>query len=128
VSNLSYGEPTVKRILVSCLAIAGGIGVLLAASPEAERAIDKLRSVGRDAEKVKWFCWWQRESLRISLESARDYVPPEVTGKRQKELYAKLPPDVSDAILEGDGGFESARDEREYDAAWKALTRRCPKR
>lgn len=66
--------------------------------------------------------------MKIGLMSSRKANASSTEPGLVRARTEMTPPDVLDAYLEGDGGFESARDQREYDAAWKALTRRCPKR
>ena len=45
-----------NRILIACAAVALGAGVVLAASPEVDKAIKAVQAVGADAAKMKSFC------------------------------------------------------------------------
>jgi hypothetical protein len=111
-----------KRILVSCLAIAGGIGVLLAASPEVDRAIRTLKSVSADAGKLELFCWFLREEEKVMFDRT---MSSEVRTKRLQELEAKVPPDIAHVLLTADGVDGTTRDGREFYAVYRAVKRKC---
>jgi hypothetical protein len=114
-----------NRILVACTAVALGAGVVAAASPEVDKAIKTIQSVG--ATKMQQFC-----DLVDTLDDADEKAGPAAADKEdpavEKQvdtLLTQLGSDFEAAWDVGEEMDENSADGKEYNAAIDALAEKC---
>jgi hypothetical protein len=113
-----------KRTLTACAVavavIALGASVVPAASPQVDKAIKTIQSIGSDAAKMKLFC-----ALDDAAEAAGDKEDPAVE-KQLDDILAQLGADFGAAWDVGDELDEKSPDSAEFTAAVEALAAKCP--
>jgi hypothetical protein len=117
-----------NRIFVACAAVALGAGVAAAASPEVDKAIKTIQSVG--AAKMQPFC-----DLVDTLDDADEKAEKAGAAAADKEdpaveqqvdaLLTQLGADFEAAWDAGEELDENSADGKEYAAAVDALADKC---
>src|SRR5262245_45529341 len=108
-----------KRTLIACVVAACGASIVLAASPEVDKAIKTIQSVGADAAKMKLFC-----ALETAVDATDGKEDPAVT-KQIQDLLGQLGSGFKAAWEAGDKLDEKSPDGVEYAAAVEALAAKC---
>jgi hypothetical protein len=113
-----------KRTLTACAGAVAlcvlGASVVPAASPQVDKAIKTIQSIGADAGKMKLFC-----DLDTAADASGEKEDPALE-KQMDDLLAQLGADFGAAWEVGDELDEKSPDSAEFTAAVEALAEKCP--
>ena len=105
--------------LGACAALALGVGVVTAASPQVDLAIKAVEAVGNDPGKLKLFC-----ELNKLLQAAGEKEDA-AAQKQIEDLVAQIGPEFSAAWDIGDELDENTEDGQEFYEAVDTLAEKC---
>jgi hypothetical protein len=109
-----------RRTLIACAAIACGASLVLAASPEVDKAIKAIQGVTADPAKMQLFC-----ALDEASDAAGEKADP-ANEKQVEEILGKLGADFAAAWDAGDNLDDKSADGVEFSAAVEAVAAKCP--
>jgi hypothetical protein len=115
-----------RTLTASAIAIAVcvlGVSAVPAASPQVDKAIKTIQSIGSDAAKMKLFC--ALDDADEAVEAAGGKEDP-AAEKQADDILSQLGADFAAAWDVGAELDEKSPDAAEFAAAVDALSEKCP--